>query len=192
MCSGSCNPIVGQPCSPYGDIYVCEMGIVNCGGTFPACSLYRSICTEKCTPGQTRIKDCDYLDETCRNYHDVTQTCDSSGNWGNPSCDSYTDAPKGTDCEGLDWKSCDGAGTCLGWSGYGCGTCPFGLNQFACCPGGLPTCSAGWVCGACDNLGIYWGTPNYYTGGWELASPICGVAKLSQGIVINNDWKMKP
>lgn len=192
MCSGSCDmSIVGQPCS-YGDTYVCEMGIINCHGSFPGCSLYQSICTGACTPGQTRTKDCDYLDVTCRDYHDVTQTCDSSGSWSNPSCDSYTDAVKGTDCEGLDWKACDGSGNCLGWSGYGCGSCPFGLIRFACCPSGESSCSTGWVCGACDNLGIYWGTPDYYTHDWALSPPICGAAKLPQGISISNGWKMKP
>jgi len=85
--------------------------------------------SSQCTPGETRTKNCDYLDTACRDYHGVTQTCLSSGYWNNPPCDSYTDAAKGTTpCDGTDDKACDGAGSCVGWSGTGHGNfydCPF-------------------------------------------------------------------
>jgi len=47
MCNGAAVPcdwsIEGQPCS-FGDRYVCEGGLNYCGGTFPGCSLYQSVC----------------------------------------------------------------------------------------------------------------------------------------------------
>jgi hypothetical protein len=127
------------------------------------------------------------------------QSCPSGDasciNPGTIQCDgtcSGSYKSKGTSCTSDDWHACDGEGSCLGWKGYGCGSCPFGFTQFACCPGGERYCATGWVCGACKNLGIYRGYPDYHTGGWALSSPICGVAKPSQYVVISNDWKMKP
>ena len=79
----------------------------------------------QCVPGTTQTKDCDYLDSVCRNYNDVTQTCSSSGAWDNPSCDSFSNAARATPCGGDDWHACDGSGNCQGWSGTGCGGCPW-------------------------------------------------------------------
>jgi hypothetical protein len=128
-----------------------------------------------------------------------TQPCPSGDvsciNLGTIQCNgtcSGSYKSKGTNCTSDDWHACDGEGSCLGWKGYGCGSCPFGFTQFACCPGGERYCSTGWVCGACNNLGIYRGYPDYHTGGWALSSPICGTARPAQYVVISKDWKMKP
>ncbi len=137
------------------------------------------------------------ISQTCAaNYGQSCPSGDASCiNPGTIQCDgtcSGSYKTKGTNCAADDWHACNGTGSCLGWTGYGCPKCPFGFTQFACCPGGASSCATGWVCGACKNLGIYQGTPDYYSGGWALSSPICGVAKPAQQIVISNTWKMKP
>jgi hypothetical protein len=102
-----------------------------------------------CTPGTTRAKDCDYLDNTCANYNDVTETCSSSGTWNNPSCNSVVYTAKGTTC--TTDKTCDGAGNCLGWADTGCGGCPFGTTSE-----GTPTGMGGQInrCKLKDSNGI--------------------------------------
>ncbi len=52
------------------------------------------------------IKDCDYLDEECRDYHDSIVVC-IEGQWYGDTCDCYTDKPYGyfietVDCDYLD------------------------------------------------------------------------------------------
>ena len=42
--------------------------------------------------------DCDYLDSTCRDYHDSADTCGSYGNVIYGSCDDYTNEESGTSC----------------------------------------------------------------------------------------------
>jgi len=69
----------------------------------PTCNYYSS--SYSCG-----TKNCDYLDTTCRNYHDVSKYC-SSGSCISPSCTSYTNKPKHTSC-GTD-NECDGSGTCV-------------------------------------------------------------------------------
>jgi len=56
-------------------------------------------------------KDCDYLDVTCRDYHDVDKGCSGGGTCSGPSCDSYTNADPGTSC-GTN-KECNSDGDCV-------------------------------------------------------------------------------
>jgi len=58
-----------------------------------------------------------------------TVTCLSSGLW--PTCTPNYVA-KGTDCNTAKTNACDGAGSCIGWSGNGCGSCPFGSSSGRC------------------------------------------------------------
>ncbi len=121
---------LGYECGTWDD--ACG-GTLNCSDCGPgsACSEGSCILTSECTPGQTEPTDCDSLDRRCRNYNDVTNTCDSSGYWTNPPCNSYVNTARGTNC--FNDKSCDGAGNCEGYSGKGCGGCPFGTAN----PGSL-------------------------------------------------------
>ena len=137
------DPICGQPCSgtKLPDTcaslsYECGTWSNGCGGTLNCgtCSVgtcSSGVCIGECTLGQTKTKDCDYLDTICRNYNDVTDTCSTSGYWTG-DCDSYTDTAKGTDCVIGDTKTCDGSGNCIGWPepppGLGCSQCPFGVT----------------------------------------------------------------
>ncbi len=96
-----------------------------------------------CTPGATRTIDCDYLDGTCRNYNDVNATCQASGTWNTPACNSYTNTGRGITCPsgsacsggacimGITWGTCDGSGSCMGYYGSDCTTCPYGYTQFS-------------------------------------------------------------
>jgi len=111
--------------SELGDALCINLGITECDGTCIGTS-YKAegtvcgtdmkcdgagncISIGECTPGDTRIKDCDYLDIFCRNYHDVTDTCDDSGYWTNPPCNSYTNKADKTICS--TWNRCFG-GVC--------------------------------------------------------------------------------
>jgi hypothetical protein len=53
------------------------------------------------------------------------------------TCTGTSNVAKGTDC-GDGTTACDGAGSCTGWSGSGCGSCPYGnenqlgSNNWAC------------------------------------------------------------
>mgnify|MGYP001583711213 CR=1 FL=1 len=66
-------------------------------------------------------------DASCVNLG-ITQ-CDGS-------CLGASYKSKATSCAGDDWHSCDGQGHCVGWSGTGCGSCPFGkykyITNYAC------------------------------------------------------------
>jgi len=128
-----CHINYGNTCgSELGDALCINLGITECDGTCIGTS-YKAegtVCGTdmkcdgvgncistsigECTPGDTRTKDCDYLDVTCRNYHDVTDTCDSLGFWTNPPCNSYTNAVKGIFCENRDCYryECWSDGTC--------------------------------------------------------------------------------
>jgi phage tail protein X len=86
-----------NPGHPATDIRVTVGGVTM--------SLQQAIDTSKfceCALGETRTKDCDYLDTSCRNYNDVTQTCTNSGTWVNTPCNSYVDATRTKDCDYLD------------------------------------------------------------------------------------------
>ncbi len=101
QCDGSCSGSYKDSGISCGTNMVCD-GAGNC------------VVSDECIPGETRTKDCDYLDALCRNYHDVTDTCDSFGFWINPPCNSYTNAVKGIFCEnrGCYRYECDDSGNC--------------------------------------------------------------------------------
>jgi hypothetical protein len=157
-----------------------------------------------CTPGTTRTKDCDYLDTTCRNYNDVTQTCQSNGYWNDPPCNSYTNAAKGTTpCDGTDMKACDGAGNCLGWAGTGCGSCPWG-NTYYTFYDPWPFEHAARYCNLNGNQGRFykriWGS-GWTSWSYDTKSARCweyGCTKISLGVFCrdyaetNYDWQIKP
>jgi len=120
----SCVNNYGNSCG-FGDpICIIKTGTIDCAGNCVGAQYEPT--TKSCG-----IKDCDTLDNTCRNYNDVTKYCDGNGNCADPTCNSYTNTAKGTNCGG-DSKACDGAGSCLGWSGEGCGRCPFGSTSDYC------------------------------------------------------------
>lgn len=92
-----------------------ELSATSCGIGMECDGSGYCVLSGECIPNETRTKDCDYLDKICRNYHDVTETCDDSGYWDNPACDSYTNVARGTYCEtrGCTRYECDGAGLCI-------------------------------------------------------------------------------
>jgi len=90
---------------------ICQTGTCNIGYE---CIEGSCIRVSVCTPRETRTKDCDYLDSICRNYHDVTDTCDDSGFWTASCYTSYTNTAAGTWCYEYSCYrlKCDGAGEC--------------------------------------------------------------------------------
>jgi len=80
-------------------------------GTCEYCTSGDATCNYYGTSTSCGTKDCDYLDRTCRNYHDVNKYC-SGGSCFSLSCNSYTNANKGTVC-GTN-KECDDYGNCVG------------------------------------------------------------------------------
>jgi len=79
-------------------------------GTCEYCTAGDSTCNYYGSSTTCGTKDCDYLDTSCRDYHDLDKTC-SSGNCISPTCNSYTDEPKHTYCGS--GKECDGSGSCI-------------------------------------------------------------------------------
>lgn len=54
------------------------------------------------------------------------------------TCVGYSFSTAGTSCSADGSLSCNGNGQCVGWSGYGCGGCPFGTSSasgYNCCSG---------------------------------------------------------
>jgi len=52
------------------------------------------------------------------------------------TCTGYSNLGLGTSCASDGTKTCNGKGICEGWSGYGCGGCPFGDSSdgaYSCC-----------------------------------------------------------
>jgi len=97
------------------------------------------------------VKDCDYLDSTCRDYADVNKYCSGSGSCGDPGCSIYANAPEGTYCgSGME---CDGYGSCVQecqcntWTdqeceGFICSSYEMYQTR-TCTPSG---CASGWKC----------------------------------------------
>jgi hypothetical protein len=118
---GKCVPAGPQePCTP--DCAGKTCGPDNCGnsagcgkcGTGYVCSpSYQCLQVgSSCYPAGA--------DSTCVN----PGTISSSG-----ICTGSGYKPKGTTpCGGTEGKACDGEGVCVGWSGDGCGNCPFGTT----------------------------------------------------------------
>jgi len=75
------------------------------------------------------------------------------------TCTGTSNMAKGTACGSGDSTSCDGSGTCAGWSGSGCGSCPFGkiANQ----GGSVWACTLSGDQGRNPNPGGSWGTGQY-------------------------------
>jgi hypothetical protein len=88
--------------------YTCVGG--NCNSSS---STETRACSRETDGNNCGTKDCDYLDTTCRNYHDVAKYC-VNGSCYSPPCDSYTNAPYGTQCG--NWSSCSYS-SCTGWTG---------------------------------------------------------------------------
>jgi len=130
-CPGICSVCDGSGnCSSYpADDPAC--GTIDCDGLDTNCRNYNDLTSNRCeglndckdansgdctsytnysSSTSCGTKDCDYLDTTCRNYNDVTKYCDGAGSCGDPSCNSYIDAPSGTDCGTC--QACNGSGSC--------------------------------------------------------------------------------
>ncbi len=76
------------------------------------CTAGDSTCNYYGTSTVCGTKDCDYLDTTCRNYHDVGKYCNGAGSCSFAmACIDYTNKPKHTSC-GTN-NECDGSGTCI-------------------------------------------------------------------------------
>ena len=84
-----------------GDCGVCSY----CKGNYDSCSYYYQ--NEGCG-----TEDCDSLDTSCRDYHDVSKVCTGGGTCkALTACSgSYTNKPSGTSCGS--GASCDGNGNC--------------------------------------------------------------------------------
>ena len=98
-------------CTGSSSSYTWTDSIKNTCGTCAYCKQGYSSCffyyqNEKCG-----TRDCDSLDTGCRNYHDVNKVCTGGGTCSSLSCNSYTNADKGTPCETN--KECDGSGNCI-------------------------------------------------------------------------------
>jgi hypothetical protein len=96
-----------------------------------------------CVPGTT--KSCG-TNTACATYTDVT--CTASGTW--PTCTpTYVAFGSGTNCNGDNWHACDGAGSCLGYRGSGCGGCLLGTSGRGCSGSYIGDCTcnvpSGWV-----------------------------------------------
>ena len=81
-------------------------------GTCEYCTPGDSTCNYYGTSAICGIKDCDYLDTTCRDYDDVNKYCNGAGSCSiSGACTDYTNEPKHTSC-GTN-NECDGSGTCV-------------------------------------------------------------------------------
>ena len=175
--------------------YNCGSPSDGCGGTLDCgtCSTgvcTNNVCTGVCTPGATKTIECDNLDTACKDYHDVVATCTSYGEWINDWCNTWLSIKRGTSCNADGTYTCDGAGTCEGYSGTGCASCPWGStaagsNNYvhnrcivpdetysSMCElidGGSSDCDGGWYCSnggwdvPCDGayLDCWWIFCNY-------------------------------
>ncbi len=84
---------------------------VDTCGTCEYCQSGYSYCRNYGTSTSCGTRDCDYLDTSCRDYHDVNKYCNGMGScsiYG--SCNDYTNRPKGILCGAN--SECDGYGTC--------------------------------------------------------------------------------
>jgi len=63
-------------------------------------------------------------DSICMNFFGIVQL--------DGSCMGASYKTKGTDCNTAKTNACNGAGYCQGWSGNGCGNCPFGSSSGRC------------------------------------------------------------
>ncbi len=153
-----------------------------------------------CIPGNTRYDDCDSLDNICIDYNDVLATCSSAGTWNSPSCNSYTSVPIGTACTSDNWHSCNGVGSCLGWSGTGCSSCPYGytrtgtLNVCYLCPNQDFYCNSASPLQAMSsrdtaswNAGRYCNSGLPYQGYMRCSQIACGTTSGTQ-----YSWRIKP
>ncbi|MCX6746535.1 MAG: hypothetical protein NTU63_00170, partial [Candidatus Pacearchaeota archaeon] len=205
-CGGTCagTKITGSCCVPncFCVVYTC-VGFTCPNGCWGTCAGTKS-CV--CTPSTTKIKDCSYLNTDCRKYNPKTITCNFLGVWNDLPCDSYYYPPRGNSCEGNPNKACDGGGTdcpkngcgtCLGWSGTGCGSCPFGMYSLG--PIGPNTW---YFCATPKDKG---GNEIYAALGWRMNGETlpkstiwdCSMEPLCHkdgacGESYNRDWNIKP
>ncbi len=86
---------------------------VDTCGTCEYCTTGDSTCNYYSSSTTCGTKDCDYLDTSCRDYHDIDKKCVSGGRCeATTSCySSYTNKPKHTSCG--TGKECDGKGNCI-------------------------------------------------------------------------------
>jgi hypothetical protein len=133
-----------------------------------------------CTPGTTQ--SCG-TSTACITYTDVT--CTSSWTW--PACSNPTYAAFGTSCGSN--VGCDGAGNCVGYSGSGCGSCPFGTTNNNNCG------NANTLCHACPNgqadCSNHWGGYYWRDIGWAMVCSYqtCGISGCSGTDV---SWNIYP
>jgi len=169
-----------------------EILLTASGKTFQAAINDGDFCG--CTSGSTKTYTCP--DSPCANYGTITLVCQPSGIWQNIVCTPLSYVGRGTRC-GTD-KTCDGAGNCIGYSGTGCGSCPFGTEA---------STYATWCALSDSNGKCYYGkwyNANHEWTSWSLydriAAPIDGAhcsyktyLDLSEPPVYSYwSWKMKP
>ena len=89
--------------------YTIERQISECGNC-EFCSGEDSTCSSYSSSTIFSLSDCDYLDNECRDYADVENTCDGWGGVNFVGCVVYDDLSAGTSCSG---GVCDGDGHCV-------------------------------------------------------------------------------
>jgi len=117
------------------------------------------------------VIDCDGLDTTCRDYHDLTSNrCEGLGNCKDPNtadCTSYTNAPSTTVCGSSSCPSDSCSGSCPGcvWRDY-----PSSCTRYCDGNGNCGSCSCGYTSRNPDS------DPSYCTGCGQtwLAGKCCG------------------
>lgn len=158
------NLVSGDGCSSTCESEACVAGV--------CCNL----ATNEFKPAGTSCTyDCDTLDTVCKDYADVSGTCDgASSGCATGTCNSITYTAKGESCGG--GNECDGQGKCVTplANGEACtydGICSSGFcTDDVCCD--VDSCSAGETCnpyGYCAEKGNCPGTL-----GWVWHATITG------------------
>lgn len=136
-------------------------------------------------------------------------SCTNAGTIANDgiTCSGWSYKPFGTACQDSD-HACNGAGACVGWSGTGCGSCPWGSlfvdnsGIYGCflCTAGFRNAGGTATCNSPLYLGNYymgydnsWSSWSSGSGGQNFVrchcdSGSCGVYLSGRDV----QWKIKP
>ena len=97
----NCNPLLGTCVTPSPIGTPC--------GTCQSCNALGA-CVNSIA-GTSCPQDCDTLDNCCRDYNDISSTCNGSGSCNVGLCSSYANKPASASCATC--MNCSGAGVCI-------------------------------------------------------------------------------
>ncbi len=99
-----------------------SLEVIDSCGSCQYCESGYSYCFDYASGTEYSYSDCDHLDTDCRDYHDVKNVCDGSGNVNYFSCTVYDNLPVGTSCSS---GECDGFGNCVGCASHAYKKCAY-------------------------------------------------------------------